>query len=536
MAAVSQLVVLAGLLATLGCERRAPHVVAQDTMETATPAPDTIVRRVYVVVRRASAMQRPTGVLRAFRALEPLDSVLVIRVFDQRGVEMSGVPVQWTVGYAGEGAALRVINARTDTLGLSRARFTPGRTADEQSAVATVADVGRIDFRVSIPVASIRVLPGRPALWSGDDEIVGAALEDEAGHDLSGGALSWATTDTTVLRIRAEDPMHARVTGLLAGGATLVAWVGNGTVRGTARLVVKPTIAGQFVTIDGSPAPRVRMEVRAGEVRDSIPVENGQFYRRVELPFETDVDVRAAVQEDASRYHTVHLRVAAQRELQDLRIALVPTSWRIDAGTYAGREMPIDAAGAMRRTSRGAPFWRLAPISGRGPRKILGWRESDLPLHIAFNRTRSSEPITADDSVQFWAIATHFERDLGASVFVPADMHGDTTRPNLVTVEIGAQGAEGHTFVSWGQPGDARDGVLLFHQAATLRNAHVVTHELVHLLGFGHSSWWATVSEPVGGREPRVTPEDVAYIQLAMKLRRLQQESGARPGLPVAVQ
>jgi hypothetical protein len=280
----------------------------------------------------------------------------------------------------------------------------------------------------------------------------------------------------------------------------------------------------------------MRMEVRAGDTRDSLVVENAQFKRRVELPLETEVDVRAAAQEDASRYHAVHLRVAAQRELQDLRIALVPTTWRIDAGTYAGREMPIDAERAMRRTARGGPFWRLAPISGRGPRKILGWPLADLPLRIAFNRSRSNEPITEDDSVQFWATAAQFERDLGASVFVPADMRGDTTVSNFVPVEIGAQGGEGHTFVSFGQAGDAQDGVLLFRQAATLRNAHVVTHELAHLLGFGHSSSWATVAEPIGGREPRLTPEDVAYMQLAMRLRRLQQETGARPGLPVAVQ
>jgi hypothetical protein len=533
MAAVSQLVVLALLLAALGCERRPARVVAEDT--TMAPA-DTVVRRVYLVARRASAMQRPTGALHAFRALEPLDSVLVIRIFDQRGVELSGVRVQWALAYGGEGAALRVINARTDTLGLSRATFTPGSSADEQSVVATVRDVGRIPFAVTIPVASIRLLPARPELWSGDDEIVGAELRDEAGRELSGGALSWATTDTSVLRVRSDDATHARVTGLLAGNASVVGWVGAGTVRGTTRLIVRPTIAGRFVTLDGSPVPSMRMEVRAGEMRDSLSVENGQFRRRVELPLETEVDVHASPRTDVSRYHAVNLRVTAQRELQDLRIALVPTTWRIDAGTYEGREMPIDAARAMRRTFSSGAFWRLAPVSGPGPRKILGWRESELPLHIAFSRARSREPISANDSVQFWAIARQFERDLGASVFVPADMRGDSTRPNLVPVEVGAQGTEAHTFVSFGQPGDARDGVLVFHEAATLRNPHVVTHELVHLLGFGHSTLWTTVSEPMGGREPRLTRDDVAYMQLAMRLRRLQYETGARPGLPVAVQ
>ena len=190
----------------------------------------------------------------------------------------------------------------------------------------------------------------------------------------------------------------------------------------------------------------------------------------------------------------------------------------------------------MHRTARGAPFWRLVPISGRGPRKVLGWRESEFPLRVAFNRSRSSEAITASDSAAFWAIARQMEQDLGASLFVPADMRGDTSASSLVSVEITAQATQGHTFVSWGQAGDASNGVMLFRQAATLHDPHVVTHELVHLLGFGHSTGWTTVAEAIGGHEQRLTPDDVAYIQLGMRLRHVQQETGARPGLPVAEQ
>jgi len=532
MVARSHFASLALIAATLGCERSAARA-ARDTVATAPT--DTIVRRVYFVVRRAAAMERPTGVVRALKALEPLDSVLAVRVFDQRGKDMSGVPVQWTLANAGEGAAIHEINAKTDTLGLSRATFTPGLSADGQSAVATVADVGHIDFTVTVPVTSVRVVPDRTIVWSGDDALVGAELRDIDGHLLAGGVLSWATTDTSALHVRLEDATHARVTGALAGTTTLVAWVGDGRVRGTGHVTVRPVVIGRFVTIDGAPVPPVRMEIRAGDVRDSIAVDNGQFTKRVDLPLETAVDVYASAGA-AAPYHEIHLRATSPRELQNLRIALVPTMWRIDAGSYRGREIPIDAERAMRHTARAAPFWRLVPISGRGPRKLLGWAESDFPLRLAFNRRRSSEPISASDSIAFWAIAREMEQDLGASLFVPAEIRGDSTAPNLVSVEITAQASQGHTFVSWGQPGDASTGVVLLRQAATLRDAHVVTHELVHLLGFGHSTWWTTVAEPIGGHEPRLTPDDVAYIQLAMRLRHIQQETGARPGLPVAEQ
>ena len=77
--------------------------------------------------RRASAMQRVTGIVQAGWALAPLDSVLAIRVLDARGADLPGVAVRWTLAEAVEGAALRVINATTDSLGVSRAAFTPDR-------------------------------------------------------------------------------------------------------------------------------------------------------------------------------------------------------------------------------------------------------------------------------------------------------------------------------------------------------------------------------------------------------------------------
>lgn len=482
-------------------------------------------------VPQPSAIQRATGVIHARNALEPLDSVLRIRVLDRRGATVPGVSVQWTLENPGEGATLTVMNAITDALGLSAVAFTPGRSANPQSAVAEVQDVGRIPFTVTVPAVHIRVLPTHVSLWAGDDTVLAAELRDRAGVVLAGGAVSWASLDTAIARVVSDSSPHAPVHGRLAGSTQIVAWVGDGKVRGTGRVSVRPVITGRFITADSGRVPDVVVEVSSAGRRDSIEVGEGRFTTRFAFPPGEAVTLHASSADPA--YHDVALRVDDERELQRLVIALVPAAFRIAAGSHVGQVIPIDAASAMERVGRSAPFWRLVPYSGTGPRKLLGWREDDLPLRVAFDREHSVAPITAEDSSAFWQIAQRMERDLGRGLFVPADSRTDTTHTLVIRVRVTPQDAEGHTFVSWTQAGDANDGLLRFSRASTLRDPHVVTHELTHLLGFGHSASWPTVSQPSTGDRPRLTPQDVGYMQLAMQLRRLHETEGARPGLPV---
>ena len=474
-------------------------------------------------------MQRVTGVMLARHAHERLESVLAVRVYDARGAELAGVPVQWTLSRAGDGAALRVINATTDSLGVSRAELTPGRSADVQSAIAEVANVGRIAFAVSIPAARLRLVPALMTLWSGDDAVMVAELRDARGTVLTGGAVSWAVMDTAIARVFPDSSAGARVSGVAGGTTQVAAWVGDGRIRDVARVTVRAVISGRIITIDSAVPPGVRIEVHGAGRRDSIPVRDARFAGRFEVPLGEAVTIHVSPEDTA--YHQAVVRIDDERELERLVIALVPKSFRIEAGPHEGQEVAIDAASAMARVG-GAPFWRLVPYSGTGPRKLLGWRESVLPLRIAFARDQSSETITAADSIAFWATARRMERDVGRSLFVATDAP-DTTRLGFIRVVVRPQDAEGHTFVAWGQTGDASEGTLTFRRASILRDPHVVTHELVHLLGFGHSGSWPTVARPSGATQPALTPHDVAYIQLAMKLRRLQETTGARPGVPV---
>src|SRR5437867_7403938 len=146
MAVVSQLRWIVGAVAVIACDTQPRPNTSARTDASRAPAPvETLITRIPRVARHASAMQRVTDRVTPRRAFEPLDSPLVIRVLDQRGAELRGVDVRWTLVDPADGAQLQVLNAKTDSLGLSRVTFTPGPSASGQGPVADVANVGRID-------------------------------------------------------------------------------------------------------------------------------------------------------------------------------------------------------------------------------------------------------------------------------------------------------------------------------------------------------------------------------------------------------
>ncbi|HYC49894.1 MAG TPA: hypothetical protein VEB19_02175 [Gemmatimonadaceae bacterium] len=517
-----------------GCDERAVGRGPIADADSREPRPraeaDTVVRLVKRYVTQPAAVQRVSGAFTAKVALRSLDSTLAIRVLDNRGGEVVGVPVRWTLVDAGDSASLRVIDATSDSAGVSRASFTPGLSAGVQRVIAEVSGVRRIEFPVTVPARANRNLPAVVTLWSGDDTTVTAALRDADGNALHGGEVTWASTDTSTARVERAAGTDARIIAVAAGSAEIHSFVEAGKVRGTTRVTVRPVIRGRIVTLDGSAPPPLRVAIQSDGVRDTLAAAGGSVSARIPLDPDADVVLRVLLPSGAA-YHAGDVRVGAQRDLQSLTIALVPRRFTIDAGPYLGQTVDIDAAAAMRRGGRGAPFWRLVPLSGDTPRKLLGWRDADFPLRVAFNRQPSNGRMDAGDSTAFWAIADRMEADLGRDLFTPAQP-GDSIRGTIARVELRPQSSEGHTFVAWAQAGDAQEGVLIFREAATLRDAHVVTHELVHLVGFGHATGWATVSQPAGGTAQRLTAEDVAYIQLAMRLRSLQERTGARPAVP----
>jgi hypothetical protein len=268
------------------------------------------------------------------------------------------------------------------------------------------------------------------------------------------------------------------------------------------------------------------VDVIAGRARDSIAAESGRFAAHLALP-PGGVDLR--ITPDTSVLHAALVRAPMGREVQDVTIALIPKTWRIDAGTHAGREIALDATQALRRASGSAGgFWRVAPGV---PGLLIGWRDADFPLRIAFDRRRGVQADDAD-SIAFWRAAEEMQRDLGSTFFQPATLVGDARPAGVVVVDFNDGLAEGHTFVTWSRDGTIYEGTLTFRRPASVRDAGVVTHELLHLLGFGHGTGWPTISRATRDARVRLTPEDVAYVQVALRLRTLGQRHRARPGLP----
>ncbi len=185
------------------------------------------------------------------------------------------------------------------------------------------------------------------------------------------------------------------------------------------------------------------------------------------------------------------------------------TSYAIETGSYAGTVVPIRQSFALRR---GSKFWRVAP---RTDGRLVGWNPSSLPVGVAF---KPGHGITAEDSMAFWSIVRAMEQDLGLHVFEPAMVSADGDPDDLIVVDTRSMSPDGLTSFTWSNNGAVYDARVLLKSRATMHDAGVVQHEMMHALGFGHTSAWPSIMNADGdGR--RLTADDVAYAQAAIKSR-----------------
>src|SRR5206468_2033889 len=138
-----------------------------------------------------------------------------------------------------------------------------------------------------------------------------------------------------------------------------------------------------FISLDHRPMLEMRAAIRARGAVDSVVVHDGTFAKRLEV----GADEELAFDAQAVGYQPAHFWLPA-REFAAITIALIPTQWRIEGGTFSGQIVPVDARLALQRPN-GAPgssFWRIVKRAPGHQPFIPGWRESDFPLKIAFNR------------------------------------------------------------------------------------------------------------------------------------------------------
>ncbi|MEO5590701.1 MAG: hypothetical protein ABIS03_14020 [Gemmatimonadaceae bacterium] len=174
--------------------------------------------------------------------------------------------------------------------------------------------------------------------------------------------------------------------------------------------------------------------------------------------------------------------------------------------------MPLDRGAA---TGKSPHFLR---ISNRDdPGRYVGWNPSQLPAPVAF---RPATRVSPGDSAAFWSILRKMETDIGISLFVPAVLPPDSDPVDVIIVDVRRFGpADGMTMATWSTNGMLYDARVNFRSVDRLRNSRIVTHEMMHALGFGHTSAWRSVMNSSTQSVEQLTLEDVAYAQLAFQSR-----------------
>lgn len=216
-----------------------------------------------------------------------------------------------------------------------------------------------------------------------------------------------------------------------------------------------------------------------------------------------------------SRYYGVVVVLPRDRVIDEIRIMLVPRRWTIRRGRYKGETIAIDPRAALRRSPDRASFARVTS------RRTVGWSPESYPIPLVFRRARGVR-VGPSDSAAFWAAARAVEDAVGRPLFRPSS---DTAMlGRIYPVDIGVEriAPAAITYVSWDRDGNIFEGSVTFRSTTVLREPSVVEHELMHVLGFGHTTAWPSALEAnaIAGRT--ITPEDVAYAQLLLRAHDLE--------------
>lgn len=321
--------------------------------------------------------------------------------------------------------------------------------------------------------------------------------------------------------------------------------------RVAAQEVVRTLVTGRVIAAGGGDVRGVRVLARAGELADSTEADStGHFAVALAAPFVADSVELWVGAGDSAAYHPARVRLGAAEASREQAIVLVPLRWRIRAGRFAGQEVDVRLARAFAPPCASCSgFYRALRVAGDSGRTGLqGWPAERFPLRVAFDREWNGERVTAGDSAAFWREAGELEDALGADLFRPATYADAVPREEggpddaiLVWFDPDMKGIGGiGTAVSNGA--DIGYGDLRLNRRALLEEASapgLVSHELMHTLGFGHTCAWRSVVADVRRcpwlRAPAATEEDVAYAELAAEIRALLRSHPHRWGLEAAL-
>ncbi len=325
----------------------------------------------------------------------------------------------------------------------------------------------------------------------------------------------------------------------LAVAALLIGVAHEATVAQT-----QPRVRGTVILPDEGSPNGLYAYLTSATHRDSVAIgEVGTFDLDIAAGHCGPLDLRVeSPPGEAQRYHPATVRLDAtgrpveprsrpQRFDDDttLRVLLVPTRHVIDAGTHAGTAVRIDLDAAFAPAWERTRYWRVARALSEGYGTPVAWPETFFPIPVSL---RARGGVSASDSAAFWQTARQLELDFGRSLFqpVPDEPADEEIWKIIVTVEP-AVGSAGMTFVTYDSHGAIYEATIAIRSRIFFADERLISHELMHALGFGHSSGWYSATAASPGPASRATATDVAYAQLLYRLRRAHIAQGATHGV-----
>ena len=290
-------------------------------------------------------------------------------------------------------------------------------------------------------------------------------------------------------------------------------------------------LTGRLVALDCQPVTGVRVIVHWTatsamlDVADTLAVDStGRFGALVRDVGADSIRLRIDASGE-SPYYTASFVVPKARATEEIRVLLVPRRWTIRRGRFTGATVSIDPANALRRVPGHGSFGRVAAS------RIVGWLPGSFPIPIVFQPYRGRS-ISSSDSIAFWQAARDVEEAIGGRFFVPwndTTMH-DGIFPVDVHIDPRTPGS-GLAFVSYDRDGNIFEGSIRFRGSPEMHLPGVVAHELMHILGFGHTLAWPSAMNARATTNYGVTADDVAYAQLLMTVHEMERDGLVIGGL-----
>lgn len=439
------------------------------------------------------------------------------------GVIVPGKTFVWSTS----NAAVAAVSSDGTVLAVAPGSANIGASTDGKSgSVAVTVEASAL--------TSIAVTPSPMLAAVGGSYAISAAGADQRGRPVGVPQLTFQSSDPTIASVSTTGD----VTGVRAGTASISASAQGVTGTTTVTVVAAATLVGSVVAANGGPLSTLSFTLQTGAGTSlqsfTTAVGGGGAFRLVApLPI-APTDLVSLVVDDSAhprRYDPVSKQVQAAAAITAAsRPLLIPESATFTSASYGTSTVAIRLQSAFTRVCNDDAN---ANCNSFFPQVWLGgvvplWSASDFPIQLAFNHSASTNPITSADSVALWTVIHQMEADVGRTLFKPVDFssltppdaNGFTPKTVLVWVDNTLTGFSGYTNWIWDGSQNMIAAKTRVRQNSFLANRSLMSHELLHALGFHHTCAWATVMGGYGCTSAAgITQTDAAAFNAGYQTR-----------------